>query len=117
MKNYEAVVIYSPQIAGDILQHGKSIFEGAVQKHGGKISNHADLGKRYLGYAIKSFKEGYGLVFDFELSPDRVESLKQALRLIDEILRFMIVIKPKTSKTPAVAPVHREAPARANVKG
>lgn len=110
MKIYEAVVIYSPQLT-EVLQQGKSIFEAAVQKLGGKVLHVTDLGKRYLSYSVKKFKEGYGCVFDFELKPDQVQALKHALQLTDSILKFIVVVKPKaTSVRPmAAAYVRRDA--------
>ena len=94
MRTYEATVIFSPKTAGEIPQEGKKIFEGLVQKHGGKTLNFIDLGKKTLGYAVKKTKEGHCLVFDFTLAPDQLDSLKKAAQLIEDILLVTIVVKP-----------------------
>jgi small subunit ribosomal protein S6 len=93
LRTYEAVVIFTPQIAGEALVQGKNIFEGVLTKQGGKIINAVDMGKRVLGYIIKKMKEGCCLAFDFELEPDKANSLREALKLVDGILKFTIVVK------------------------
>ncbi|MBI4368047.1 MAG: 30S ribosomal protein S6 [Candidatus Omnitrophica bacterium] len=89
MKTYEALVI-SPSQATAGGQDGKQLFEEAVKKHTGKILNHTDLGKRILGYPVKKVREGFLTSFTFELSPEKVDSLKGALQLADGIAKFTI---------------------------
>ncbi len=93
MRTYEIVSFFTPQMAGEVLQQGKSVMEAIVQKQGGKIINVTDLGKRMLGYRVKKMNEGYCLVFDCELEPSSVSGLKHALQLSEEILKFTVVTK------------------------
>ncbi len=95
MQIYEALVVFPSQAAAEPLSDGKNAFEEAVKKHEGKILNRSELGRRPLGYVIKKSREGYFAAFDFELSPEKVQTLAHALRLSEAVLKFTIVKKPK----------------------
>ena len=93
MKRYEALVI-TPSAAGQEGSSGsKSVFEAVLQKQGGKVLAHNDMGKRVLGYEVKKMKEGHAAAYDFELLPANVDPLRRSLQLSDGILKFMIVVK------------------------
>lgn len=108
LRTYEIVSFFTPQMAGEVLQQGKSVMEAIVQKQGGKVINVTDLGKRMLGYRVKKMNEGYCLVFDCELEPSSVAGLKHALQLTDEVLKFTVVTKAvlraRTYKRPQKEP-------------
>lgn len=116
MKTYEALVIYSLQAGGEVLQQGKSLFEGLIQKQGGRVLNHIDIGKRYLGYSVRKAREGYCLAFNFELLPDRVELLKQQLGLAEGILKFTLVAR-QTGKPRHSRYVRKEQTVQTTVTG
>lgn len=95
MRTYEALVIFPSQVAGDLHQDAKNLFEEAVKKCEGKILNRTELGKRPLGYPIKKATEGYFVSFAFELLPDKMGPLRQSLQLVEGILKFTMIQKPK----------------------
>lgn len=96
LRHYEALMITQPRPTREGVQGDQAAFEDAVRKQGGKILGHTDLGKRTLGYEVKKAKEGYVTTYDFELLPEKIESLKQMLERADDILKFMVTVKPKT---------------------
>ncbi len=49
-------------------------------------------GKRQLAYPIQKCSEGYYVVFVFESPPSFIAQLNQSLRVIEAILRHMIVL-------------------------
>lgn len=54
---------------------------------------HTDVwGKRRLAYPIRKRSEGYYVVYVFECETSFVAQLNQALRVIEAILRYMIVL-------------------------
>jgi small subunit ribosomal protein S6 len=69
-----------------------------VQKDGGEILDVDVWGKRYLAYKIKGHNEGYYIVYNFKVSPDKVAEIKRQMQLKQEILRFMIVEVEDTGK-------------------
>jgi small subunit ribosomal protein S6 len=96
LRPYEALVI--TRTAGDASK--KSTFEDLVKKHGGKVLNQNDLGKRLLGYEVKKTKDGFVASYDFELGPDKVDGFKRSLQLAEDVLKYTLVLKPKPPKTP-----------------
>ena len=108
MKQYEALVIFPSQAASELLQGGKGAFEEVVKKHEGKILSRSELGKRFIGYSIKKAKEGYFASFVFELSPEKVDSLKRSLQLTEDILKFTIVKKAKVGELLRSKPVQSQ---------
>ncbi len=54
---------------------------------------HTDVwGKRRLAYPIRKHTEGYYVVYVFECAPSFIAQINQALRVIEAILRHMIVL-------------------------
>ena len=65
--------------------------KGIIENGGNLI--HLDVwGKRRLAYPIQKRTEGYYAVFVFECEPSFVAEVNQALRVIEAILRHMIVL-------------------------
>lgn len=65
--------------------------KGIIENGGNLI--HLDVwGKRRLAYPIQKQTEGYYAVFVFECEPSFVAEANQALRVIEAILRHMIVL-------------------------
>ncbi len=80
-----------------------------IIENGGNIINIDVWGKRRLAYPIRKRSEGYYAVYVFESEPSFVAQLNQALRVLEAILRHMIVLyeddveKLKTAQTDAAA--------------
>jgi len=93
LKQYEALVIFPITVTG---LDSKNTFEELVKKIEGKILNRTEMGRRFLGYAVKKSKEGYIAAFDFELSPEKMDPLRRSLDLSEDILKYTIVVKEKS---------------------
>lgn len=87
-----------------LIENVKGIIENS-----GNIINVDVWGKRRLAYPIRKRSEGYYVVYVFESEPSFVAQLNQALRVIEAILRHMIVLfeddieKLKAAQTDAAA--------------
>jgi len=99
LRKYEALIITQVKPSREGVQGEQAAFEEAVRKQEGKIVGHTDLGKRTLGYRVKKMREGQMTIYDFELIPAKVESLKRILHRSDDILRFMVTSKPEAALT------------------
>ena len=91
--------------ANALIDNVKGIIEG------GANLIHLDVwGKRRLAYPIQKRSEGYYAVYVFECDPSFVAQVNQALRVIEAILRHMIVLyeddieKLKTAQEEETAP-------------
>ncbi len=70
-----------------LIENVKGIIEG-----GGNLINVDIWGKRRLAYPIRKRTEGYYVVYVFESEASFIAELNQALRVIEAILRRMIVL-------------------------
>lgn len=58
---------------------------------GGAITRRDDWGKRRLAYPIDKFTEGFYAVVTFEFVATAVRDLERALKLTEDVLRYIVV--------------------------
>ena len=78
---------YEENEAEALIENVRSIIED-----GGNLIHLDVWGKRRLAYPIQKRSEGYYAVYVFECDPSFVAQVNQALRVIEAILRHMIVL-------------------------
>ena len=90
MNPYELLLIITPDYdeseAEALVDQVKSIIES-----GGTLLKVDPWGKKRLAYPIRKRSEGYYVLYIFESAPSFVAELSQSLRVIETILRYMIV--------------------------
>ncbi len=70
-----------------------------IKEQNGEITKEDTLGKLKFAYPIKNQSHGYYQLYEFNLPKENLQKLNNALSLINEILRFLIVKKKvKTEK-------------------
>ncbi|MDE0013312.1 MAG: 30S ribosomal protein S6 [Candidatus Poribacteria bacterium] len=90
MNPYELLLIITPD-------YDESEAEALTDQVKGIIENSGTLlkvdpwGKKRLAYPIRKRSEGYYVLYIFESAPSFVAELSQSLRVIETILRYMIV--------------------------
>lgn len=90
MNPYELLLIITPD-------HDESEAEALTQNVRGIIENGGTLlkvdawGKKRLAYPIRKRNEGYYVLFIFESAPSFIATLNRSLRVIEAILRHMVV--------------------------
>ena len=93
MKSYEGVIIVNPELS---LESSKTVVAGIeelIGKSGGRVDGRLEWGKRRLAYKIKKKQEGNYFILNFQLDPMQLKKIEQALKLNDQLLRFMIISK------------------------
>lgn len=96
---------YEENEAESLIENVRGIIED-----GGNLIHLDVWGKRRLAYPIQKRSEGYYAVYVFECAPSYVAQVNQALRVIEAILRHMIVLyeddieKLKTAQEEETAP-------------
>lgn len=98
LKRYELVYLISNKYSEDELEPIMADINKLITDNGGKIIAEDNWGKRRLAYQIKNFFHAYYVVLEFDLVPEAMKKLDKHLRLSDEILRHLIVIKRIKSK-------------------
>jgi len=102
MKNYELIYLSSPDLSEEELNlMGEKFFsliqevEGELLVGGSKTNKSV---RKKLASPIKNKGEAYFTTLSFRLEPGKLETLEKKLRLESQILRYLILVKPKPEK-------------------
>lgn len=93
MENYEGVFIINPDLTADAAKGVVTQVQELVSKNGGRVDGLQEWGKRRMAYKIKKKQEGNYVIVNFQLDSKQTKKLEQALRLNDNLLRYMLVNK------------------------
>ncbi len=88
---YEMVVVLKPFLPDTVRVQADEKIEKIIEDAGGKVKSKAIWGKRFLAYPIKGHKEGYYILYYFQLKSDKSKEVEKYLNRHPEILRFMII--------------------------
>jgi len=93
MRQYELIIIVQPDLDEEtttgVIERVKSL----ITDNGGEILNTELWGSRQLAYPIKKFGQGYYVYMDVQFVPEFGMELKQSLRYIETIIRYMLTKK------------------------
>ena len=62
-----------------------------IERFGGTVGATEEWGRKRLAYEIQKMREGYFYFTKFESGPDTPNELEQNLRIMDNVLRYLIV--------------------------
>ncbi|MEI7819085.1 MAG: 30S ribosomal protein S6 [bacterium] len=90
MRNYEVAIVLHPDLEID-LDRAVGKVEAVITGLGGKIDKKDNWGKRKLAYKIKKQDWGIYIFYQVSLDPSQVQPLDNALRITDEVMRYLVV--------------------------
>lgn len=61
----------------------------------GRVLNEDIWGIRKLAYTIKKQEQGFYMVLNFEISPDKIQEIKNTLNIHPKVIRYLITSTPK----------------------
>lgn len=90
MNNYETVFLVSNKIKED---ERNALVEKIAKliNEQGKVSKIDEIGLRKMAYEIRKHNEAYYYVVYFESEPSFISELERNYRIIDEIIKFIVV--------------------------
>ena len=91
LRDYELVVIISPEIADDGLDSIMDNISRLITQDGGTVDEVDRWGKRKLAYPIKHFLEGSYVLVRCKMKPASGKELEASLRISEEVLRHLLV--------------------------
>lgn len=100
LRDYEMVVILSPEIGDDVISESLDRLSQTVTSRGGEIVDVNHWGRRRLAYPIKRHIEGNYVVSQVKLDPETVPDLESNLRISEEVIRHMIVRAEEEQQQP-----------------
>lgn len=96
MNEYENVIIVKSNLTEKGLSELLSKIEDKIREFA-KITEKEDLGIRRLAYEVRKNKEGHYFVYQFEVKDDlknkAISEIERFYRIIDEVIKFIIVKK------------------------
>jgi len=91
LREYELVVILSPELAEEDVPAAIDRVSQLIADRGGVVTDVDRWGRRKLAYPIKKHLEGNYLVTQVRLDPNRTSDVEAALRISEEVLRHLLV--------------------------
>jgi small subunit ribosomal protein S6 len=102
MAFYEFTTIIRPDVPTTTVDTISTKVADLVKKHKGKIIKTEQWGLRTLAYAISKHRKGYYTMHGLQLSgAEAVNELEYAMKLSDDVIRFMTVKVDEVSKEPS----------------
>lgn len=114
-KAYEIVFILRPDLDDQQVRETIDRVAGRITERGGTLLATEPWGKRRLAYPIKKHREGLYVLMRFELDVQRVQDLKNAVALVEEVIRFLVC--EALPAAPAAAPASQTQLAEAVPSG
>ncbi len=91
MNQYEIALVVNAKIEDDERTAVVENVKALVERFGGTVTNVDDWGKRKLAYEIQKMSEGYYFFIQFEANADAPAELEGRLRIMDNVLRYLVV--------------------------
>ncbi len=93
MRQYELIIIVQPDLDEETTTGVIDRVKGLITDSGGEILNTELWGSRQLAYSIQKFREGYYVYMDVKFKPEFGAELRQSLRYIESVIRYMLTKK------------------------
>ncbi|MCE5229073.1 30S ribosomal protein S6 [bacterium] len=106
VRNYEAMVILNAQMGDEDINAMVQRLEGILNGGGATIREIARWGRRRLAYEIARKKDGYYVIFYFNMtgkSRDTLDNFEKACRFDENVLRHMVITVPVKKRDREVA--------------
>ncbi len=111
MNKYELALVVSAKLDDETRAGVVDRAKEYITRFGGSLGETEEWGKRRLAYEIEKVTEGYYFFIQFEAEPDCPNELEARMRIMDNVLRYLVVRKGEND-TFSVAPEKtEEAPA------
>ena len=91
LRDYELILIFSPEVAEDVLDAALAKVHLFITERGGTLSTVEQWGKRRFAYPLQRFVEGSYVLTSFKLTPKLTKELEANLHISEEILRHLLV--------------------------
>ena len=100
MVKYELALVVNAKIDDDARAAVVEKAKGYVTRYGGTISDVEEWGKKKLGYEIQKMDEGFYYFIHFEAETDAPAQIEDHIRIMDNVLRFLIVRPDEEQSAP-----------------
>jgi len=89
MRTYEAMCVL--RVEDEVFTRGRDAVREELKKLDATITKEEDMGVRTLAYPIKDATQAHYFYFVVEMDPEKAHLVESAVKLFEELLRFMMV--------------------------
>ncbi len=91
MKKYELALVVSAKVEDEVREATVEKAKEAITSVGGQITNVDEWGKKQLAYEIQKMNAGFYYFIQFDAETTMPGELEQKLRIMDNVLRYLVV--------------------------
>lgn len=115
MNYYEDVVILDPNLDDTAIEETVQKIKDVITKQGGEILKTENWGRRKLAYELNKHQKGCYILLLFKAPPATITELEKLSKVLDAIIKFMVVkyTKKKQIEALTAAPAAAAKPAEA----
>jgi small subunit ribosomal protein S6 len=96
MKAYELLFFVDPAIEDEARETLLARIEATITGQDGVIDSVEPWGRRKLAYEVNKLQDGDYTLINFHADPTSIAELDRVLRIIDAVVRFIVVRKDQT---------------------
>jgi len=93
MNKYELVLVVNAKIEDEAREAVVEKAKGYIARYEGNVTDVEEWGKKRLAYEIQKMTEGFYYFIQFESNADCPAAVEKHLRIMDNVLRYLIVKK------------------------
>ena len=91
MNKYELALVINGRLSDEERDSALETVKGIVERFNGKIGEVEDWGKKRLAYEIQKMHEGFYYFIHFEAESSAPVEIESRVRILEPILRYLIV--------------------------
>jgi len=96
MPKYEMVFIVQPAMEEEPLNALVNKLTKTISDLQGQVTQADAWGRRRLAYPINKQKEGFYFLMQMEMPSSAIRSLERSIKLMEDVMRYLIVRKDET---------------------
>jgi small subunit ribosomal protein S6 len=93
MNKYELALVLSAKVEDEVREATLEKAKGYITRYNGVISEVEEWGKKRLAYEIQKMHEGFYYFIQFEADSTAPAEIERHVRIMDNVLRYLVVSK------------------------
>lgn len=109
MQTYETMYILRPDLGEEQVDLAIARYQNILRENGGDAVEVQHRGKRRLAYEIKKQRDGVYIQMNYKAKGSAIAVLERAMRLSDEVVRYLTIKPEATTEETAEQPAEAQA--------
>jgi len=102
MNYYEKVIIFDPNLDDSAVEENVGKMKDLIVRQGGEMLKSENWGRRKLAYALNKHQKGNYMMLLFKAPPSTIIELEKFCKVVDPIIKFMVIKLTKKKQIEAV---------------